>query len=91
MDETIAFEAKDVVGKIVIIRVADPLNFDATHLNKGFMRAGAVMTLLAKPDDVIEALGDTELRELGLKRIKRARFRMTGLAMKMEPEPPEAA
>lgn len=70
MTEPIQYEVKDVKGNVVIIRVAEPTEYDATQVSKGFIKAGAVMVIVAKHGEPIEVLDDAHLKNLGLKRIK---------------------
>lgn len=96
MDETVKCEVKDARGCVVIVRVDDPLGFDCSVLNRGFMKAGAAMVIVAKPNDNIEFLSDEALKRIGLKRINKQKWGARlilppGLSMKDEPLPPESA
>lgn len=67
----ISLDVHDLHGKTVIIRVKDPVAYQAncswtTSFLKG---AGAASVIICKEDDKIDVLSDDELAELGLKRI----------------------
>lgn len=64
----------DVVGKVVVIRVEDPISYSASGdiLGKELKKRGAAMVLIARPQDKLELLlSDDMLASMGLQRIKK--------------------